>query len=249
MFNLTNADKMARSLCGLPLFLNDLEIYPVIVKEIVEIGDSKYNYYLMVTTGIHDIMESTIDDQESIKKELLKKSDFEICLVLCIIYPEFEKQLCEAIEFFIKKNVIFNKELEQFEIYDGDKILQIINKDNYEQLVQIIKFQNYLNKHEEPVPANKRARELQEKKKKAQEQINRLKQKDHKPLTIADYISIVNSKNNNIDIKKCLNMTIYCLYDYLERLALIDNYNVGIKQLLAGAKPNQVNLKHWLSQL
>ncbi len=249
MFNLTNTDKAARSLCGLPLFLGELEIYPIKIKEIIEIGDIKYNYHLMIMTSLNDVMKSTIDDKESIKKELLKKSDFEICLILCVIYSEFQKQICEAIQFFLKKDIMFNKELEQFEVYDGDKILQTINNDNYDQLVQIIKFQSYLSKHEEAEPANEKARKLQEKKKKAQEQVNRAKQRDTTPLTIADYISIVNSKNSNIDIKECLDMTVYSLFDYIERLALIDNYEVGIKQLLAGAKPNQVNLKHWLSQL
>jgi hypothetical protein len=250
MFHLTNSDKRARCLCGLPLYIENLELCPITVRDIIEIGENQYNSYLMLLIMPDKLFSNLLENLEGINDaELSNINNFDILLLFCNIYSQLEIEILEGFKFFIKRDIKFNKIEGYFEIINENDNF-ILNKDTYKQFIDIIKLQNYMIKSEdEQKPVNKKAKELLEKQKETRDKINKIKSNNAAPLNISDYISIIISKSYEMDVKKCLDMTIYALFDYIERQALIDNYNVGVKQLLAGAKTEEVNLKHWLSKL
>jgi hypothetical protein len=251
MLPLTDSDKRARCLCGMPLQLKEILIYPIKVKQVVEIGEQQYMYYLSLITNFKKLFETIVDEKDNKDKiqELRKAEDFDFLIIILSFNDDFKDLFCEAVSFFLEgRKIEFNKENGEF-IIEGYKL--VIKEKEYKELINIIKMQNYLLKkpEEEEKPSNKKARELLEKKAKVKAKLEKAKAKSGQMLNFVDYISVVNSKSLNMNIDKCLGMTVYAFFDYLERLALIDSYDTGIKQIMAGAKPNEVQLKHWLSKL
>ena len=248
---LTDSDKRARCLCGMPLNLKEILIYPIKVRQVVEIGEKQYSYYLSLITNFKKLFETIIDesDDQNKMKELKNAEDFDFLIVVLSFNDDFRELFCKAMSFFLEgREVQFDKTIGEFTI-EGYEMT--IKEEEYMELMNIIKMQNYLLKkpENEEKPSNKKAKELLEKRAKIKAKLEKAKAKDGQALNFVDYISVVNSKSLNMSIDKCLNMTVYAFFDYLERLALIDSYDTGVKQIMAGAKPNEVQLKHWLSKL
>jgi len=249
MLLLTDTDQKARCLCGLPLFIGEIEIFPVTVREVIEMGENKYNSYLTILIMPNKIFQGLLEGVSDVNKEAIEQiSNFDILTSFCGNHVGLQEDILEAFHFFIKKDIVYDKKKRLFSIVEDDID---IDNDFYDNFIKIIKLQTYLFKADEDAekPANKKAQEMIEQKKKLKEQVAKLKKRDNEPLSMSDYISIIIAKSYEIDVKKCLDMTVYGFFDYIERQALIDNYDVGIKQILAGEKPEKVNLKHWLSKL
>jgi hypothetical protein len=166
---------------------------------------------------------------------------------------------------FVKKGIYIVDEFgnitdvndERLESLTEDEIT-IINRDNFDDIVEITKLQNYISKatEKEAEPekyADEETRKLMEDmerhrkrveaKKKAQAQADG----NDSEVDITDIISAVSSKSNSINRLTIWRYTLYQLYDEYSRLELIDNYNFSIKAMLAGAE--KVDLKHWSSRL
>lgn len=253
MLQLTNADKRIKSLCGLPIAMDNFQIFPLKIRDVVNIGESVYNYYLSLVTMIKKVLKS---ERSFFNIEGLENlTDFQIIYTLSSIQPQFKVELEKAIEFFLNSNysVSFYQPTMSFLIKEEEEIIYLLNEKNYQDFIENIKLQNYLIQleKEKDNPADEETKRLLEKRKKTREMIKEVKRKNHsnEPLTLADYISIIASKTNVITIPNILDMTVYAFYDFLERLALLDNYEVSLKQILAGADPKKVEIKHWLSKL
>ena len=253
MLILTKEDKRVRCLCGFPLYVDDIPIKPMTIRKIVEFGESKYNLSLMLIISLRTAFEMIAKDVDLSKLDEI--SDFELILVLSNIHPDFCNQISESLEYFLDYKIKFNKQNDSFDVYDGDDSIGQFTKDNYEQLISIIKIQNYhkeeLDKADkkEEKPVDKKTAALLKQREEYREKLRKAKGQSTEQLTYTDYISILTAKSLEMNINKCLDMTVFAFFTYLERLAMIDSYDVGIQQLMAGAKPNQVNLKHWLSSL
>lgn len=136
-----------------------------------------------------------------------------------------------------------------------EKDIKIIHRDNFDDIVKIFKLQNYLEKPEEIIEeenvADEEARKLlehmKEMRKKVEEKKRQQSDYEESNIDISDIISAVSSKSNSINKLNVWDFTIYQLYDEYARLELIDNYDFGIRAMMAGAK--DVELKHWSSKL
>lgn len=255
MLHLTDSDKKVRCLCGLPIFINQIPIYPITVRQVIEAGEIKYNTSLMSIIALHKTLELISEDQVDLDK-LSELTPFELLLILSTIHPDFCVQISDSISFFLNDDydVKFNTTDECFDITHEDQIIGQLNKDNYEEFISVIKLQNYQQKEDEQAEQlakmSDKQKELWKKRERDRAMVRKLKgEKDGSNLTYEDYISILLSKSSEMNVEKCLNATLYFMFNYLERLALIDQYEVGIQQLMAGAKPEQVKLTHWLSSL
>ena len=249
MLPLTNGDKRLKCLCGLPFDFYGINIFPITVKEIINIGESKYYFYLMTLTHFKETISAIIEDGIDIEK-IEKMDDFDIIIVFSAISPFLVEHIIESLEFFIKNDYIvsFNSNKQGFDIINQEKeIIEFIDKEKFDEFLSIIKFQNYMLKDEKTFKS-KKARELMKQKEESQKKLQKLKGKGE-AITLADYISIVNAKTFNLIVNDVLNMTIYSLFDLLHRIMLIDNYEIGIQQLLAGAEASKVELKHWFTNM
>ena len=250
MSPLTNHDKRLYCLCGLPLEIDGIKIPPITIKRIVEKGESLYNTYLMFVVALKEAFKHIAKEIDT--EELDKISDFDLIILLSELHLDFCHQISEAINFFINEKVVFNKTNKAFFVYDKDdnKIGQL-DETNYSDFINIIKLQNNCQDaiDKQPEPTNAKIKAALKQREEARAKLRKAKNQSEENLTYFDYISILTSKSLEMDIEKCLNMTAFAFFNYMERLLMIDSYEIGIQQLMAGAKPNQVNLKHWFGSL
>jgi hypothetical protein len=138
--------------------------------------------------------------------------------------------------------------------------LKIIHRDNFDDIVEAVRLQNYLtrpekkSKSKDENPADEETRKLMEHIKKMKEKVEEKKKmksqaegKDDEDADIADIISAVSAKSNSINKLNIWELTICQMYDEYSRLELIDNYDFSIRAMMAGAE--NVDLKHWSSKL
>ena len=181
-------------------------IYPLKLKEIKDMGEQIYNYFLSVLTIKPDETPNNI-------------SLFDFILQNCIYGDEQYRYLVlHALACFLKDKIT----LREFGFIVGDSEDKFINKDNYNEIYKIILLQNCLkNQIDEYNPANERAKELIERLKKSK--ANKTIQKNN--ANLASVISGVVWKSKNIDIFNVWDLTVYQLYDALYRLNILDEFD------------------------
>lgn len=169
-----------------------------------------------------------------------------------MIAIDFEKY---GIIVFDEKNQKHYFNEEKFAEYD-EKDLKIVTKDNFDEIVEVVKLQNCLQEVKKDDeykfnPADEETRKLIEQMEKMRKRIEEIKKKqneeNNEPVTIYEIISAVTAKSNNINKFNVWDLTLYALYDEYRRLQAIDDYDFGIRAIMAGAE--NVKLNHWSSKL
>lgn len=64
-------------------------------------------------------------------------------------------------------------------------------------------------------------------------------------LTLNDLLSILSAKSNR-SLEDIAKMDMYQIRDSIRRYKSVDDYEVGIEALIAGAKPDDIKLEHWI---
>lgn len=129
---------------GKPILIPEtsINVYPIKLKEISQIGSDKFFFLLGLLC-----MNPTLAD-----KEFLKDSNFEENEKILLYFITFAKQdikfqldFCQAISFFTKEKVSFNTEEAYFFVeQEGAKEEQIITVSVLEALQYIVSRQNFL---------------------------------------------------------------------------------------------------------
>jgi hypothetical protein len=122
---------------------------------------------------------------------------------------------------------------------------QILDSENFNEFIQIIKDQNVLKDRKEKV-VTKKEKDYKELVKKAREKHKSYLKSTGKldDTDILDIISAISCKHPSLNILNIKNLTIYQLMDQLKRLNMIDEYHISIDSLLAGADRKQIDLIH-----
>lgn len=269
-------------LSGSEIELGNLKIAPYTLREVKDYGYTNYMKNLQwISLSIDDFISSILDENKrkilEINKESLKAFDFYIKLggkemqdklveVLKMIFKNDDLRVLDngiiAIDFVKLGIIIEDDDGNVIEIKDDklskldeDKI-KIIHRDNFDDIVKIVRLQNYLEQPEEAVKeeetADEEARKLLEHMKEMRKKVEEKKRQQSEDgeeanIDIADIVSAVSSKSNSVNKLNIWDFTIYQIYDEYARLELIDNYDFGIRAMMAGAK--EVDLKHWSSKL
>ena len=255
MFHLTKNDKISRSLCGLSLPLKTIKIYPVKMRQVLEVGETQYSIFLALLINPKKLIESLEVEVNEVEQRKLEVSDYDLLAAIIQTQPGLKQQVIKALNFFLPEYEIkYNDSHRLLEIVQEEENI-LLDNEVYNELIDILKLQNFVKEQkqeeeeDEGQPANAKAAQLLARRKKLKQDLKQAKEKTTEPLTFADYISIVMGKGHILDANIILNMTVYSFFDYIERIILIENYHVGIQQLLGGADPAQVELKHWLCSL
>jgi len=228
-------DDELRLLKGSSFFVDEIEIKPFTIGEIVEIGYEKYLINLNIfILEVNDFILEIPEEYKEIN-------------IFDLLLNSGQKELLEVflngIDFFLKPKQmnVSNNEI----IIDNKKI----NRNNWDDIRQIIKTQNRVKKNEkeEYNPANEEARRIIER-------IKALKKENPQKelVTLSSIISGVAYKSNNINILNIWNLTIFQLYDALDRLSLIDNYKFTLSGIYAGTVDGKkINMKdiNWVKIL
>ncbi|MER2007487.1 MAG: hypothetical protein ABS939_08535 [Psychrobacillus sp.] len=267
---------------GSDIKLGNLVIKPYTLEEIKTFGYTNYMSNLqLISISMDDFISSVVDME---KRNMLEEQrtnlrifDFYVNLggmelldkllqSLSMIFRTDDIRMLDestvAIDFVNKGIVNFDEDGTPF--INQDKLeelpedeITIVHRDNFDDIVEIIKLQNYLSKNKsekkEEKYADEETRKLMEDMERHRKRVEEKKKAQAKAegnddeVDISDIISAVSSKSNSVNKVTIWKYTLYQLYDDYSRLELIDNYNFSIKAIMAGAE--KVDLKHWSSRI
>lgn len=270
-------------LSGGSIKVENLIVKPYTLEEIKEYGYSEYMRNLQwISVSIDDFIESISDkEKRDILEEQranLKTFDFYLRLggqeildsslvALKMIFRTEDVRLLDgviAID-FVKIGIL--REDENGELSVNNEILEslsedeikIVHRDNFDDLIEVVKIQNYLQKpvvkkDKEINPADEETKKLMEDMERHRKKVEEKKRRQQyaekgegDDIDISDIISAVSSKSNSINKLNIWLLTLYQLYDEYSRLELIENYDFSIRAMMAGAE--KIDLKHWSSKL
>jgi glutamyl/glutaminyl-tRNA synthetase len=220
-------------LAGLPLSIGSIDIFPLTLKEIAEMGDLEYQKYMFyIISSIEDL-----DIEDTIKEKLKDVSYWD--LLTGNLYYNEDIGVCKALSIFTKENYIFNKDKFIFESENN-----IIDNETFNKIVEYIKLQNCIKKNEKKdfTPANKKAESI---KKKIMAGRKALLEKQNK-LTFTDIVSTVAAKCNGLNILNVWNLTIFQINNQLDRLQMVEEYDMAVKQALVGINVEAKKFQHYL---
>lgn len=234
---------------GSPIYVGDIAVYPLTIGEITDLGLDKYNLYL----NLINIDKERI---EIIDEEI---NNFDVVCQFCFHNIDigegnnFKELFLEAMKLFLRNEVNFIADEQFVGFIVGDiENYHVINDTNYDQIIEVIKQQNCLVKNEEDDcnPADEKARELLEKRKKARQLLAKAKNNDDDtPLTLADLVSILIANGNGVTPFNVWDMNFYLFNNQFSRMKMLEEFNINIRSLLAGADPKNIDMQHWMSKI
>lgn len=279
--DMEQVDLKLRLLSGSAIKSDNLILEPYTIEEIKDYGYSDYMLNLQwLTLTVDDFIKSVLDIEKRMflqaEKSKLKTFDFYIKLggqdmlegllvALAMIFKTYDVRVLNdstiAID-FVKNGILVEDDgkyvVDEARLDELDESqIKLVTRDNFDDLVEAIKIQNYiskpLEKSRDDNPADEETRKLLEQMKKNEEKVKKAKKRqqygddEDEDIDISDIISAVTAKSNSINKFNIWKLTLYQLYDEYARLELIDNYDFSIKAMMAGAE--KIDLKHWSSRL
>lgn len=164
------------------------------------------------------------------------------------------QSLLPFLEMLFHQKVVFHYEKDCFHIGAG-KNPSVLNGQNFPMLQQILRERNCLTdselSEEEENPNSEMAKMLLAKRRRLREKVKRLKGNagEENELTMQDLISIFAEAAHMTPEYVYKNYDVYQFNNQFNRLKIMEDYQVNIKALLAGAKSEDIELKHWLTKI
>ena len=152
-----------------------------------------------------------------------KKQD--VISVLTILFPDYKV-------IFTPRTLVLKKEKETFNIDENNfKALQLM----LEQVFCLVdNGQSYFN------PANELARKIADKLMEGRRRVMAQNSAESNGASsFVQYLSILTVGLNSMSLEQCLNLTMYQLYDLIERYNLFVNWDIDLRARMAGAKPEK----------
>ena len=127
----------------------------------------------------------------------------------------------------------------------------IIDEGNFEKFQEIVSQIFCLSKSDAGSfnPQSKKAKEIANKLMKARQRVAAQKQAEQGDGSVfAQYVSTLTVGLGSMSLEDCINLTMYQVYDLVERYSLYINWDVDMKSRLAGAKPDKP-VDNWMKQI
>ena len=126
----------------------------------------------------------------------------------------------------------------------------IIDEGNFEILQEILIQQFCLkgSDQEQFNPQSKKAREIAQKLMKARQKVAALKAQENSGSMFSQYLSTLTVGLHSMSLKDCMELTMYQLYDLIERYSLYLNWDIDIRSRMAGAKADKP-IENWMKQI
>lgn len=216
----------------IPISELSISIHQPTIKEISQIGEegffiaiqyltlNKYSYiqennFPKDLTNF-DIFMLILNDDRT------KEHKNEILNFLILLFPNFQI-------LFTPSSIILQK----------DKKTVLIDKDNFNLFQDILKSMfclksSLMNQNLGFNPKGKKAKEIADKIMKGRKKISEEKGEDKESI-FSRYLSVL-AVGNNKSIQELINLTVYQLYDLIERYNIFMNWDIDIRSRLAGAK-------------
>lgn len=221
-----------RLITGLPIPVsNEVYVYKVSLKEIIDMGYTSYSSILKFMCLSREYYEEAFGLSDITTLQYLKALSLHEETAPTIIsgmFLFFHADYRDG-SFFINEHEITDEE--------------------FDEAQKIIKIRNGISSTEEAEdhPANDKAAELLQKRKKYREEIAKRKS-DTSDIDFSDLISIYASRTN-LSIDVIIQYDIYQFHNQFKRLKIYDDYETNMQALMHGAKPDDIEIKYWISKI
>ena len=220
-----------------------LVIHQPTIKEISMVGEQDFfigiqvlcinkNTYiqdesLLANTTNFQIFMAMVNEKETADKKAA------VLQVLTLLFPQFKI-------IFTPRSMMLSQ----------GEINIIIDEGNFEILQEIL-IQQFCLKgtdQEQFNPQSKKAREIAQKLMKARQKVAALKAQENSGSVFSQYLSTLTVGLHSMSLKDCMELTMYQLYDLIERYGLYLNWDIDIRSRMAGAKVDKP-VENWMKQI
>lgn len=229
-----------------PIFVKDIPVHCIPLKKIIQIGFENYLMMINILCITQNKVDSIVNNEE-LNIPTLHLSTFEF--ILGVFHNDTIKNyLIEIL------SLVCDVSKEDIEVDMDNKKINIgkksLTEDMFEEFQNVVRYRNGLNENEElnENPADERTRQLLEKRKKFREKLNEVKKNDSSDIDLSDLISVY-ANNSNLPLNQILEYDLYQFNNQFIRMRMYEDYMMGVKSLLAGAKSEDVNLKTYLRKI
>jgi hypothetical protein len=252
-------DLKLKLFCGEPIYVEGYgEIKPLKVKDIVSYGYTEYLKALNIVCLIN--YEDFIKDKEEVEK--IKQELHFLDFLIIFGGEDLENELEKSFSLFLGGEAVVDKDNLCIFINKNNGEVLVVNKENFDNIREVLKYQNYV-KHFEEKKIGKDESPMDEETRKFKERLEMLKKKrdeikrkqqqndsdenQESDIDFYDIISSISSKSYSINELNVGELTVYQVYSKFKRMEIIDRYDIDIKSILAGAK--DIKLRHWSSKI
>lgn len=226
-------------MCGIDLPIPEIPliVHQPKVKEIALIGEKEF----FIGAQCLCINKNSLASQD--KNVLDTTTNFQIFMMVMTQKENVEKKICTQqllSLLFPNSKAIFTPRslIIQYE----DNTTQTLDENNFEffQSVarQIFCFDTNKNGQDTYNPANKKAQEIANKLMKGRQKVAELKGVTDSSI-LSQYMSTLVVGLHSMALEDCMNLTLYQLYDLIERFSLYMNWDIDIRSRLAGGKSDK----------
>lgn len=233
-------------MCGIDLPIPELQlvVHQPKIKEIAYIGEQTFftgaqclciskktltDSSIPEDTNNFQIFMMVMSDKETAdKKDAVEQT-------LALLFPN-------ARFFFTPRGMLIQEEGKETTMIDGENFEYLQNL-----LEKIFCFDSKKSKEEDYNPANAKAKEIADKIMKGRKRVAELNGTANASI-FSQYLSTLTVGLNSMSLEDCMNLTMYQLYDLIERYSLYINWDIDIRGKLAGAKSDK-KVDNWMKNI
>lgn len=183
---------------------------------------------LLETTTNFQIFMMIVQEKQTAEK----KAD--VLSVLTLLFPSYQVM-------FTPRALVFS--------HEGGIIT--VDDTNFESLQQVLSDICCIQNSDQVAynPGNKKAKEIADKLMKARQKVAQLKAENGgEGSALAQYVSTITVALGSMSLKDSLSLTLYQLYDLMERYSLYINWDLDLRSRLAGGKPDKP-AENWMKNI
>ncbi len=132
----------------------------------------------------------------------------------------------------------------------GDQVT-VVDDNNFEELQSLLKWTFCLNKKSDELPEynpkGKKAQEIADKIMRGRARVAKIKGQDKESI-FTKYLSILTVGLNSMSLNELMELTMFQLYDLMERYQLYIAWDIDLRSRMAGAKPEK-SPDNWMKNL
>lgn len=231
---------------GIDILIPELQVtlHQPTLKEISYIGEQDFLIGIQCLTISKTMLTQDEDALEQMSNfqifmtimtdKTTKEKKESVIVTLSLLFPEYKI-------FITPRAISMNSE--------GGNI--IIDEGNFESFQDVVRQIFCLSKSsaKDFNPQGKRAQEIANKLMKARQRVSAQRQSENGDGSVfAQYISTLTVGIGSMSLADCVNLTVYQMYDLVERYSLYVNWDIDMKSRLAGAKIDKP-VENWMKNI
>ncbi len=233
-------------MCGTDIPIPEIQtaIHQPKIKEIALIGEVDFFIAIQCLNVNKDLLRQD-------KVLLQNTNNFQIFMTIMLEKETKDKKIATQSLLqllFPQHSVMFTPRSILLQGKDSSHIIDENNFDIFQEIIkQIFCVSNKNNQQAGFNPANEKAREIAEKLMRGRKRVAELNGSADASI-FSQYLSILTIGLSSMSLQELMELTMFQLYDLVERYQLYINWDIDIKSRLAGAKPDE-RPENWMKNI